>query len=83
MDAQFLNDRITATKALIVAYEDAALALGNGVQSYTLDTGQTKQTVVRADIEKLNKMLDTLYNRCGTLELRLNGGGSIIARGPR
>jgi hypothetical protein len=82
MDATFLNERLTATKALIVAYEDAALALGNGVQSYTLDTGQSKQTVVRADIGNINKVLDTLYNRYGTLELRL-GGGSLIAQGPR
>ena len=43
MDAAFLQARIDATKAQIIAYEDAATALaGGGVQSYTLDTGQTR-----------------------------------------
>lgn len=82
MDRTFLEERITRTKALIVAYEDALLALaGDGAQqSYTLDTGQTRQTVTRADIPRLNKMLDALYNRCTMFEQRLNGGGSTIAR---
>ena len=83
MDASYIQGRIAATKALIEAYEAAALALGNGVQSYTLDTGQTRQIVTRADVKELNATVDTLYNRCATLEARLNGGTAIIARGPR
>lgn len=81
MDRAFIQDRITATKALIVAYEDAVTALGNqgGVQSYTLDTGQSRQTVTRSDIPALNRMLDSLYNRLCTLEARLNGG-AVTAR---
>lgn len=81
MDRAFTKERITATKALIVAYEDAVTALGTqgGVVSYTLDTGQSRQTVTRADISSLNRMLDGLYNRLATLEARLNGA-SITAR---
>lgn len=81
MDRAFTKERITATKALIVAYEDAVTALGTqgGVVSYTLDTGQSRQTVTRADISSLNRMLDSLYNRLATLEARLNGA-SITAR---
>lgn len=82
MDAAFIQARITATKAAIVAYEAAQLALATGgVQSYALDTGQTRQTVTRMDLDKLQKSVDALYNRCATLEARLNGA-SIIARGP-
>ena len=81
MDRAFLQDRITATKAQIVAYEDAALALGTGgVQSYTLDTGQSRQTVTKLDLEWMQKALDSLYNRCATLEARLNGSGTVTAR---
>ncbi len=81
MDAAFIQARITATKAQIVSYEDAALALSTGgVQSYTLDTGQTRQTVTRLDLDKLQTTLNSLYNRCATLEARLNGA-SIISRG--
>lgn len=81
MDREFLQARITATKALIVAYEDAltALSAANGVQQYSLDTGQSRQTVTRADIPKLNTMLDSLYNRCATLEAR-SSGATIHAR---
>lgn len=75
-DRTFIQQRIDATKAQIVAYEDAALALGtNGVQSYKLDTGQTVQTVTRVDLAQIQKTIDSLYNRCATLEARLNGAG--------
>lgn len=76
MDRDFAIQRITATKALVVAYEDALLALATagGVQSYTLDTGQGRQTVTRADVPGMNKMLDSLYNRLATLETRVYGG---------
>lgn len=78
MDRAFLEDRITATKAQIVAFEDAVLALASGtVQSYTLDTGQSRQTVTKLDLESLQKSIDSLYNRCVILETRLNGGGSV------
>lgn len=80
MDAAFLQERITATKAQIVAYENAVLALGTagGVQSYTIDTGQTRQTVTRADLPQLNKMIDSLMNRLATLEARLNGNQTMV-----
>lgn len=81
MDVAFIKERITATKALIVTYEDALLAITTGgAESYTLDTGQSRQTVTKLDIAKLNKSLDTLYNRCATLEARLTGSGSTTMR---
>lgn len=77
MDTAFLQDRITATKAQIIAYEDAALALGTGgVQSYTLDTGQNRQVVTKLDLEWMQKTIDSLYNRCATLQTRLTGSGT-------
>lgn len=71
----YWTERIVKTKALIVIYEDAILAVGtDGVQSYTLDTGQTRQTVTKLDISALNKILGGLYNRLVTLDARINGG---------
>lgn len=83
MDAAFIQARITKTKELIVAYENAVDALVIGqIQSYTIDTGQSKQTVTNVNIEKLNDAIDGLYNRCATLEARLNGsGGGIVSPG--
>ena len=81
MDRAFTAERITLTKELIVAYEAAVLALGSsgGVESYMIDTTQSKQSVTRADMPNLNAMLDSLYNRLATLEARLYGG-SLTAR---
>lgn len=81
MDSTFLQSRIDATKAQIIAYEDAVTALvGGGVQSYTLDTGQSRQTVTRLDLHTMQNKIDSLYNRLSTLEARLNGSGTVTAR---
>jgi len=80
MDATFIQARIDATKALIVAYEDALLAISSGaVESYTLDTGQSRQTVTKTNLGTLQSSLDGLYNRCATLEARLNGSGTTTS----
>lgn len=81
MDSSFILDRITATRAQIVAYEAAIEALvAGGIQSYILDTGQTTQTVTKLDLADLQKAMDGLYNRCATLEARLNGSGVLTVR---
>ena len=80
MNKSFIQGRIDSTKLQIVAYEDAALALASGVQSYTLDTGQSRQTVTKLDAKEIQRMIDSLYNRCATLGARLNGSGTITVR---
>lgn len=82
MDTTFIQDRITATKAAIIAYEGAVTALGtSNIQSYELDTGQDRQRVTRADVKDLNATLDSLYNRLATLEARLYGGAVTVRPG--
>lgn len=85
MCSQFLLTRIEKTKALIEAYEDAILALApdSGINSYELDTGQGKQKVTRADSQKLNTTLDSLYNRLVTMEARCTGSGVVQVRAGR
>jgi hypothetical protein len=81
MDAAFLTARIEATKNIIIQYEDAILQNGtNGVQSYSLNTGQTTTNVTRFDLARLQSSLPALYNQLATLEARLNGSGVVIAR---
>jgi hypothetical protein len=79
----FVLARIEATKAAIVAYEGAVLALGvnGGVESYEIDTGQDRQRVTRASTPSLNRTLDGLYNRLATLEARLYGGAITLRPG--
>lgn len=82
MDNAFIQERITATKAQIAVYEDAAVALGtSGVQSYVIDTGQSRNTVTSADLSSIQSTIDLLYSRCAMLESRLNGSGVSFARG--
>ena len=76
MNRQFLIERIEATKAQIIAYDNAITALAaNPVQSYTLDTGQSRQTVTRFDLASLQRQLASLENKLATLCARLNGSG--------
>lgn len=79
--ATWLQSRIDKTKTAIESIEDAILALSTGnLQSYTIDTGQTRQTVTKKDITRLNAELDKLYLRLDWLDTRLNGGGTSLVR---
>ena len=78
MDAIFLQARIDRTKDQILAIEavldEMALEEGAGTKSYTLNTGQTVQTVTKHDMHRLEASVDSLMNRLVTLEARQSGG---------
>ncbi len=75
-DSTWLDARIAAVEAQIIAYEEAILALGtDNMQSYTLDTGQSRQTVTRANMSELKNILAGLENKRSTLLVRRNGSG--------
>lgn len=77
---QFWLERIEATKAMIIIYEDAVMQLSTGaVQSYSLNTGQTTQSVTKFDVARLQASISGLYNQLATLETRLTGCGVKIA----
>lgn len=81
MDRDFLQSRIDSLKLRIVSVENAILELSlDGILTYTMDTGQTRTTVTRQDLPRLNTMLGSLMNQLATLQSRLNGCGVIIAR---
>lgn len=70
---------IDAAYAQITAINAAIDALTTGgITQYTLNTGQTVQTVTKMDINRLVTTVDRLINRCVTLETRLNGSASIM-----
>jgi hypothetical protein len=74
-DTTWLTARIQRTQDLIVKYEDAIDQLAGGAASYSLDTGQTRQTVTRNNLSSLRDVLSNLENRLSTLKARLNGAG--------
>lgn len=81
MDRSYLLTKITTVKAQIDAYEAVLdfFAANNAVNTYSLDTGQSRQTVTRAQISSIKTLLDNLYNRLATFEARLYGAG-VTAR---
>lgn len=75
----FLEASITATENAIRAYEAAELAFASDglLQSYKIDTGQTSQSVTRADLGMIRTTIASLYNRLSTLCARKSGAASI------
>ena len=67
IDNAYLDERIAKTKTLIAAVEDAIAELSAGSASYSLDTGQTRTSVTKADLGSLRLQLDSLDNRLSTL----------------
>lgn len=68
----WIEARIAKTRTLIERFEDAMSSLAGGAQSYSLDTGQTRQMVTKADVSSLRIALDELENRLAVLKERLN-----------
>lgn len=79
----WLIQRLTATRTQIEELEDALTALATGqLQSYTLDTNQSRQTVTKLELGTLQNAINTLYTRCAMLEYRIYGGQASYG-GPR
>lgn len=74
--SKFWQDELSNAKILLIGIEKAinAFATNGAIQSYTIDTGQDKQTVTRADIGSLYKQRDKLLVEIQALEARLGAG---------
>ncbi len=79
-DSTWIEARIARTEVLIIGYEDGILELSTGAQTYMLDTGQTRQSVTKANLSSMRIALDMLENRRATLRARLCGAGTFIGR---
>lgn len=76
----FICNQIPILEAQITEYQNAATALAtNKIQSFTYDSGQTKETVSKMEVDKLNAVIDVLYNRYIMLCSRCNGSNVRIA----
>lgn len=69
-----LNSWITAAETSLAAWQAAEAALAAGAQSYTIDTGQTRQTVTRSNTTEVRNMIESLMNRISMLCKRRDGG---------
>lgn len=80
MTDEFLKSQIERTKTQIESVADAIDQLTAGaVQSYSIDTGQTKQSVTKVDLDMLHRRYDSLMNRYYMLKARCSGDNSFNA----
>lgn len=72
--ATYWAARLTTARTILEAYEAAITALAtDSVQSYTLDTGQTRQVVTKAQLAQLRLAYETQLGIVATLEARVCG----------
>lgn len=70
-DTEWIKRRLARTEELIEKIEDAIEALAGGAQHYHLDTGQTRQSVTKAQLASLRSQLASLEQRRADLRARL------------
>ena len=79
-DTEWIEGRIAAKKAAILAFEAALTALAGGAQTYSLDTGQTRQVVTKANLTEMRNAIAQLESDISTLQMRLSGCGRFQVR---
>lgn len=81
---QFWEDELNNARRLLYEIEKAILyftqeALSSGgVQEYTIDTGQDRQTVKRSDLSSLYVRQKELLNTISILETRVRPTGGAV-----
>lgn len=73
-DTTWIEQRIAAKKSLVLKYEAALDALSTGAQSYSLDTGQTRQVVTKANLSEIRNLVSKLESDISSLQARLGCG---------
>lgn len=73
----WIQERIARTKEMIVSHENALVALASGHQSYTLDTGQTRQVVTENQVSQVRLSLAQLELRLSDYQQRLAERGVL------
>ena len=76
--SEFYQARLTKTEEQLAAVDAAILLVVGGAQSYSLDSGQTRQMVTRASLGQLQTMKVHLENSVQDLLQKLNGDGAIV-----
>jgi hypothetical protein len=79
-DRAFWEGRLAEKKTALAAYDGAITALAGGAQSYSLDTGQTRQVVTKANLTEMRNMSRILESDISTLQQRLCGSGRFQVR---
>ena len=65
---------------LLACYGALDALMLRGVQSYTVDTGQTRMVVQRTEVGSLRGLITTLEGELDTLSARLGDGAHAVTR---
>lgn len=80
-EQEFWLVQIAAVEARIVAIQAAITAIQiNGVESYMLDDGQTRQSVTRASLPRLEQALSALLSQRDVYRQRAGITGPVYGR---
>lgn len=77
---KFIADQIPAIENLIIQYQNALLAFADGVQTYTIDDGQSKTSVSKAQMGEIKNSLQALYQQLELMYQRAgcDSGASVV-----
>lgn len=80
--ATWWQERLTKAMTRVEELETAISALLDGsIQSYQLDTGQTRTLVTKQQMSPMILALERAYNDVAVLDARLNGSTSRVVPG--
>lgn len=79
MDDDYTIARIAKIKTIIETIEDTlVLIAANPNTSFSINTGQTQESVTSRDIGSLQNNLTEMYNLLATLEARVYGSAVTV-----
>lgn len=77
--ASFAEERLATLKTQLERVDAAILVVLAGGTTYTLDSGQTRQSVTRSSLSELQKMQAYLTQEITNLDATVNGSnGSVV-----
>lgn len=78
---EFDKQQLQKLKERLQAYQEAELALiTDGISSYTLDTGQTRQTVTTNDLPAIERVISRIQSQIDVYYTRVYGCGTRTTR---
>jgi hypothetical protein len=72
-EENFILRRLEAVEELIIKLDAAMLAVSSGATSYSIDTGQTRQSVTKAPPGELRNSMNDALNLRSVLKAQLEG----------
>ena len=76
---EYWAERLEAAKAQLIELETAISGLLDGsIQSYQLDTGQTRSLVTKQQMSPMYLALQRAENRVAVLDARVNGAATRV-----